>query len=409
MKFIDTLRIKSKLLFLFILITLGLTFIGIVGTVNISSMKKNLDSLYFASFITVLELDDILNTYHMKLQTNIYLAKNNSINPQQIADIIDQSINKIDKSWEHYKNQYKSNDELPYVNYATIEIEKSKKYFQELKQVCMNGCDTRKISIETLTSQITHIDTIIYKLRAYEIESAKFQRKELLETYYETKIRLGLILFFTIGGVLLISFAVFRSIQKDQSDLEIASRKLKEVNKKLENASYTDSLTNLHNRRYFNMVFDREVKRAKRARSQITFMMLDVDFFKQYNDTYGHIEGDLALKAVAKVLKSVLKRPSDFVFRLGGEEFGVLATDIDEEDSAALAQKICTEMENSKIPHSANKVSKYLTLSIGVVSCIADETLNEEDIIKQADKKLYEAKKNGRNRYIMSCGIISLI
>lgn len=408
MKFIDTLRIKSKLLFLFILITLGLTFIGIIGTVNISSMKKNLDSLYFASFITVLELDDILNTYHMKLQTNIYLAKDNLINPQQTADIIDQSINKIDNNWNNYKNQYKSNNELPYVNYATNEIEKSKKYFQELKRVCINGCDLTKISIETLTSEITHIDTIIYKLRAYEIETAKYQRQELLDTYYETKIKLGFILFFTIGGVLLISYVVFRSIQKDQSDLEIASRKLKEVNKKLENASYTDSLTNLHNRRYFNMVFDREIKRAKRSKAQITFMMLDVDFFKQYNDTYGHIEGDNALKAVAKVLKSVLKRPSDFVFRLGGEEFGVLVTDIDEEDSAALAQRICTEIQNSEIPHSASKVSQYLTVSIGVVSCIADETLNEEDIIKQADKKLYEAKKSGRNKYIMSCGIIQM-
>lgn len=402
MKFIDTLRLKSKLLFLFILITLGLSFIGVVGTLNITSMKKNLDSLYFGSFITVLKLDEILNAYHIKLQTNIYLAKNNIMSSQETADIIDQAIKKIDENWNSYKNQYKSNNELPYINYVDKEIERSKKYLLEIRQICIDGCDVNKISIQTLTSEVTHIDKIISKLRLYEIKSAEYQRKELLDTYYETKIKLGMILFFVIGGVLLISYIVFKSIQKDQSDLEIASRKLKHANKKLENASYTDSLTNLHNRRYFNMVFDREAKRAKRAKSQITFMMLDVDFFKQYNDTYGHIEGDKALKSVAKVLKSVLKRPSDFVFRLGGEEFGVLVTDIDMHDSALLAQKICTEMENCKIPHSGSRTSKFLTLSIGVVSCVADETLNEEGIIKQADKQLYIAKESGRNRYIMS-------
>ncbi|WP_345992411.1 diguanylate cyclase [Sulfurimonas sp. HSL-1716] len=406
MKFIDALRLKSKLLFLFILITLGLSFIGIVGTLNITSMKKNLDSLYFGSFVTVLELDEILDAYHIHLQTNIYLAKNNIMNSRQTAATIKQAIKKIDKNWNSYKNQYKSNDEIPYINYATKEIEKSKKYLQKLEQICLEGKEVNKISIKTLTSEITHIDEIVSKLRAYEIDSAQFQRKELLDTYYETKIKLGIILFFVIGGVLLISFIVFKSIQKDQSDLEVASRKLKEANRKLENASYTDSLTNLHNRRYFNLVFEREVKRAKRVKNQITFMMLDVDYFKQYNDTYGHIEGDKALKEVARVLKSVLKRPSDFVFRLGGEEFGVLITDVDAQDSATLAQKICTEMEESKIPHSGSKVSDYLTLSIGLVSCIADEALNEEDIIKQADKKLYEAKESGRNRYIMSNGVI---
>lgn len=406
MRFIDALRLKSKLLFLFILITAGLSFIGIVGTINITSMKKKLDSLYFGSFVTVMELDEILDAYHVNLQTNIYMAKTNMVNSQQTADVIDQAIKQIDKNWNNYKNQYKSDNELPYVNYATAEIEKSKVYLQKIKKICIDGCDADKISIESLISEITHIDSIINKLRTYEIDNAQFQRKELLDTYDETKIKLGMILFFVIGGVLIISYIVFKSIQKDQSDLEVATRKLKEVNKKLENASYTDSLTNLHNRRYFNMVFDREVKRAKRAKSQITFMMLDVDFFKQYNDTYGHIEGDKALKSVANVLKSILKRPSDFVFRLGGEEFGVLITDTNVEDSAALAQKICTEVESNQIPHAKSRSSSYLTISIGVVSCIADETLNEEEIIKLADKKLYEAKESGRNRYVMSDEII---
>ena len=369
-------------------------------------MKRNLDSLYFGSFLPVLELDEILNAYHIELQTAVYLAKNNLVSPQETVDTIERALKQIDKNWNGYKDQYKQDNELPYLEYASKEIEKSKEYLLKVKKVCLNGCDVNKLSIETLTSQIKHMDAIISKLRAYEVESARYQRKELINTYDETKTRLGIILILTIGGVLLISYLVFKSIQKDQSDLEKASRQLGQANKKLENASYTDSLTNLYNRRYFNVVFDRELKRAKRTKSEITFMMLDVDFFKQYNDNYGHLEGDKALKSVAEVLKSILKRPGDFIFRLGGEEFGVFITDVDAQNSEAMAQRICKEMEARNIPHSGNKASEYLTLSIGVVTCVADETLNEDDIIKQADKKLYEAKESGRNRYMMSDRIL---
>ena len=136
-------------------------------------------------------------------------------------------------------------------------------------------------------------------------------------------------------------------------------------------------------------------------------MMLDVDFFKQYNDTYGHLEGDKALIYVAKCLLSIFKRPGDFVFRLGGEEFGVFLTDTDAQESEALADKICHSLEDQEIPHEKNQASKYLTISIGVVSCVGDETLDEEDLLKQADKKLYEAKESGRNRYVMSYGVAS--
>ena len=107
---------------------------------------------------------------------------------------------------------------------------------------------------------------------------------------------------------------MFKSIQTTHTKLEITTKKLKRANKKLENVSYTDSLTSLHNRRYFNFIYDKEIKRAKREKNYITFMMLDIDYFKQFNDTYGHIEGDYALKSVAKVLKDILKEKK-FLFQ----------------------------------------------------------------------------------------------
>ncbi|MDB2562941.1 GGDEF domain-containing protein, partial [Sulfurimonas sp.] len=181
--------------------------------------------------------------------------------------------------------------------------------------------------------------------------------------------------------------------------------KLKRLNKKLENVSYTDSLTSMHNRRYFNLVYERELKRAKRTHSHITFMMLDIDYFKQYNDTYGHIEGDNALKIVANVLTKTLRRPSDFVFRLGGEEFGVLLTQTDESNSAKLAREIVDAIKEEKLEHSGSAVNEFLTISIGVVCCIADDALNEDLLISRADEMLYEAKETGRDRYIITSNV----
>ncbi len=203
----------------------------------------------------------------------------------------------------------------------------------------------------------------------------------------------------------MISYSVFKSIQADHTKLELVTKKLKRLNKKLENVSYTDSLTSMHNRRYFNLVYSRELKRARRTHSYITFMMLDIDFFKQYNDTYGHIEGDFALKSVAKVLKDTLQRPSDFVFRLGGEEFGVLLTQTDESNSAKLARSICDAVRDRQIKHEGSKANQYLTISIGVVCCVADDALNDEVLLTRADEMLYEAKDTGRDRYIITSNV----
>jgi len=118
--------------------------------------------------------------------------------------------------------------------------------------------------------------------------------------------------------------------------------------------------------------------------------------------TLGHVEGDFALKSVAKVLKDTLKRPGDYVFRLGGEEFGVLLSDTDETNSANLAREICDAVRGREINHEASKVNEFLTLSIGVVCCIADEALDEEVLISRADEMLYEAKESGRDRYVIT-------
>ena len=291
---------------------------------------------------------------------------------------------------------------MQYVAYANLEINATNKYFHKILQATKDGKDLHTINITTLEKKVTNIYQVIQKLINYEMNVAKYERKRFVINFQSTMNQLGIVLSFVIIFVLYISYSLFKSIQDDQTKLELTTKKLRRANKKLENVSYTDSLTNLHNRRYFNLVYERELKIAKRSHDYITFMMLDIDFFKQYNDTYGHIEGDFALKSVAKVLKDTLHRPSDYVFRLGGEEFGVLLSGTDESNSAKLARDICDAIRARELKHENSKVNEFVTISIGVVCCIADEALNGDILLSRADEMLYKAKESGRDRYIIT-------
>lgn len=405
MQFIEALKLKSKLSFLFTLITLGLITVVIMGALNVETMKKNLDSLYFGSLIPITELNEILQTYDTGLASTIYKAKNSKQSSSETLIRLEHSIDKINTTWKSYESHFKRDNELEYVEYVAFEITEINKYFYKMMYFAKNEKNMNLIALDVLEGKVSHIHNVLDKLLNYEVSMAQYERKKFLQEYEEASRRLTIIHTLIIVAVLIISYLVFTSIQSDQSKLELITRKLRKTNKQLENVSYTDTLTSMHNRRYFNMVYERELKRARRTHSYITFMMLDIDYFKQYNDTYGHIEGDKALKSVAEVLKSTLQRPSDFVFRLGGEEFGVLLTQEDESSSAQLAREIGEALKKKEILHKGSFVSDYLTMSIGVVCCIADDALNEDILISRADEMLYEAKETGRDRYIITSNV----
>ncbi len=379
--------------------------VGIMGAININSMKKNLDSLYFGSLLPVIELNGIVEAYHGNMYNTVYKAKNGDISQSDAEFEIKSAIVKANEEWKSYESHFKRYEEVGYVEYTASEIKNTNEYLEKMLKAISDGHNIQNLSIDNFEKTVEHIHQVVDKLISYEIEIAKYERKKFLQMYDSMMIKVGSILIIIILGIVVISFYVFKSIQKDQTMLEIATKKLKNANKRLENASYTDSLTGLYNRRYFNLVYERELRRAKRSNSFITFMMLDIDYFKQYNDTYGHIEGDNALKSVAKTLKSVLKRPSDFVFRLGGEEFGILMAETCELNSIKLAQAICDSVRMSAIKHEGSKVNEFMTISVGVACCIADEALNEEVLITKADEMLYRAKESGRDRYEITSDI----
>lgn len=170
--------------------------------------------------------------------------------------------------------------------------------------------------------------------------------------------------------------------------------------KKIEMLSITDPLTGLFNRRHFDDVFVKQLAIAKRYNRVLNFALIDIDHFKQYNDVYGHQAGDEALKSVASSLKESLKRPDDYVFRLGGEEFGLMFYTKDAKRALHKSNQIIQAIEHLNIAHRENSASNYVTISMGLYTLESPETHSLEDIYKQADDALYQAKEQGRNQIV---------
>lgn len=169
--------------------------------------------------------------------------------------------------------------------------------------------------------------------------------------------------------------------------------------KKIEEIAIIDTLTGLYNRNYFETIFSKEVRRAKRDKKPLSMLMFDIDYFKQFNDTYGHQDGDKALKSVAHVIKSYTNRSYDYSFRIGGEEFVILAYHDNLDKLNEFVDKIISNIENLKIPHERSIVSDYLTISCGVVRFENSHLLNTDEMYKEVDTLLYAAKEEGRNRF----------
>jgi diguanylate cyclase (GGDEF)-like protein len=168
--------------------------------------------------------------------------------------------------------------------------------------------------------------------------------------------------------------------------------------KKIEEIAIIDTLTGLNNRNYFETIFDKEVKRAKRDHKSLSMIMLDIDFFKQYNDSYGHQSGDKALKSVSQIIQDKTNRSYDHAFRIGGEEFVILTYQENLLKLDAFTQKIIKEIEELKIPHKTNEISDYLTISAGATIFDKNHLLNIDEMYKIVDDLLYTSKKEGRNR-----------
>ena len=168
--------------------------------------------------------------------------------------------------------------------------------------------------------------------------------------------------------------------------------------KKVEEIAITDGLTALYNRRHFDDVFPKQIELCRRKKELLAFVIIDIDHFKQYNDIYGHQAGDIALKLVAQSLHDTLRRHNDYIFRLGGEEFGLIYSGKSTDEILLTANRVRENIEKLKIEHTGNSASKFLTTSSGLYIIKDDDTLSTDEIYKKADEALYASKQNGRNQ-----------
>ena len=178
------------------------------------------------------------------------------------------------------------------------------------------------------------------------------------------------------------------------------NQELQTVNRVLESQAKVDGLTQIPNRRTFDERIKIELARCYRNKLPITLMLCDIDCFKQYNDTYGHLAGDTCLKKVAKTLESKFSRATDLVARYGGEEFVILLPDSEEEISFKMANDMLDMVRKLKIPHKSSKAADHITISVGLVTLRGEENITPSEAIEKADGALYKAKETGRDQVL---------
>ena len=211
------------------------------------------------------------------------------------------------------------------------------------------------------------------------------------------------VVFFSLIAV----YSYERGVRKEFLQKILIQRKnnqLQKANEKLKNLVDVDPLTGIANRRNFDHVIDEEWRRARRRNYTLAMLMVDIDYFKAYNDSLGHQKGDQCLRQVAQGLHSMARRPGDLVARYGGEEFAIVLPALNLDEALAVANGFCEKVRTLGIPHPRSDVSDVVTVSVGVAALRPNQGNERSDLLKLADDALYLAKNRGRNRVEVIAG-----
>ena len=187
----------------------------------------------------------------------------------------------------------------------------------------------------------------------------------------------------------------------DISERKKQEQELETLKKQLEEYSYQDGLTGIANRRFFEDSYQREWLNAQREQQPLTLILLDIDYFKQYNDHNGHLLGDACLKQIAQILKKSVSRPRDLVARFGGEEFVLILPDTTQASAIEVVERILQSIRTADICHSTSPLDQRLSVSLGVKTIIPTQKNDKMAFLKEVDQNLYLAKEQGRNGYVI--------
>jgi diguanylate cyclase (GGDEF)-like protein/PAS domain S-box-containing protein len=184
---------------------------------------------------------------------------------------------------------------------------------------------------------------------------------------------------------------------EDITERKRTEQQLQEAYNTVESLAVTDALTGLANRRHFDQYLTTEWRRSMRVHAPLSLLMIDADFFKLYNDTYGHPRGDNGLKQIAEAIQDVVSRPGDLIARFGGEEFVVVLPSTENEGALQLAREVCESMSKRGLPHSASPFG-IVTISVGCATMVPSLGQHAMSLVESADSALYKAKHSGRNQ-----------
>ena len=358
----------KKLVVLLIVTMFGFIYMFMKSHENIKDMKQSIDIIYFGSYVQSVRLGKINESYSQLLH-DTSLVDYTTIR----ATIID--------NWNEYYHSYQSKDEKRSVVAVDDLIAKT---IDRLEFVS--------------NDEVLQVVAAVNKIIKYEKDVAWLTKQTINDSVNATQNGLFYATALTIMVILILAYFIIISVQKSENKLYKLAATLSLLNNELKTESITDPLTGLYNRRYFNEIFDKELKKAYRGNYPIAFMMIDVDNFKKYNDNYGHQMGDEVLQVVAKTMQSTFVRPEDYVFRLGGEEFGVVISNITKEQALLKAKELVRNVEANELEHKKNDASKYVTISLGLYCEAPVEETSVDSIIKIGDDLLYKAKDEGRNQ-----------
>ena len=268
----------------------------------------------------------------------------------------------------------------------------------QVRQYINSAISFSHISEPVGEKQKEYVDSILISnseklLKSLDEVTYRFQREseqKIAEQQRIVRISLLLVLLILLLQGVYIFRPMIHTIEKEKEELL-------SLNKELDRQASTDGLTGVANRRYLNEFVEREWARSIRENTMISVIMVDLDFFKAYNDNYGHLAGDECLKQVARQMKSNIKRPADLVARYGGEEFAIILPNTDVEGAEVIAEACRKSVEDLAIVHGASAVSSFVTVSLGVAGSREAQCRAATDLFAEADSALYKAKQLGRN------------
>ncbi len=266
------------------------------------------------------------------------------------------------------------------------------------------GDDQTLSLINSGLKEITEDGTIDKIMKQWQSKRVVY----ITEDYYYTFFLRSVILIL-LSVTLIILFLLLRyqrlskrledSVKERTEELRYTNEMLKAANIKLEEMSMMDGLTSIKNRRAFDIAYSKAWKVSLREGLPLSLIMIDIDHFKIFNDTYGHLAGDQALIKIAEIIKGGIKRPGDFTARYGGEEFVVMLMNTTSEGATIVAEKIRKTIEDLRMKNE--EINSNLTISLGVASIVPSDKMDSNKLIEAADKALYKAKKEGRNKVIV--------